>query len=119
MKLFRDLPLPLSLESVFLVANASSVLFISSQVLAHVMASGFKPVRDPETSFVLVEFETPIFMAVLIPPDAMVLSIRANGVDSHFFRCGLTTLVPDGFFRNNFSLAVDFCKRSSAQKLSA
>ena len=39
LKVFLDLPPPLSLESVFLVANASNVLFIISQVLAHVMAS--------------------------------------------------------------------------------
>ena len=41
LKVFLDLLLPLSLESVFLVAKkASSVLFIISQVLAHVIASG-------------------------------------------------------------------------------
>ena len=40
LKVFLDLLLPLSLESVFLVAKASIVLFIISQVLAHVMASG-------------------------------------------------------------------------------
>ena len=40
LKVFLDLPPHLSLESVFLVANASNILFIISQVLAHVMASG-------------------------------------------------------------------------------
>ena len=40
LKVFLDLPPPLSHDSVFLVANASSVLFIISQVFAHVMASG-------------------------------------------------------------------------------
>ena len=40
LKVFLDLPPHLSLESVFLVANASNILFIVSQVLAHVMASG-------------------------------------------------------------------------------
>ena len=40
LKVFLDLLLPLSLESVFLVAKASSVLFIISQLLAHAMASG-------------------------------------------------------------------------------
>ena len=39
-KFFLDLPPPLSLESVFLVANALSVLFVICQVLAHLMASG-------------------------------------------------------------------------------
>ena len=53
LKVFRDLLLPLSLESVNLVANASSVLFIISQVLAHVMASGWTPVCDPESSLSL------------------------------------------------------------------
>ena len=42
---FLDLPLLLSHESVFLVANASSVLFINSQVLAHAMASGHQVVH--------------------------------------------------------------------------
>ena len=40
LKVFLDFQPPLSLDSVFLVANASNVLFIISQVLAHVMASG-------------------------------------------------------------------------------
>ena len=40
LKVFMDLAPPLSLKSVFLVAIASSVLFIISQVLAHVMAQG-------------------------------------------------------------------------------
>ena len=38
LKVFLDLPPPLSLESVFLVVNASSVMFIISQLLAHVNA---------------------------------------------------------------------------------
>ena len=37
---FLYLPPPLSLDSVLLVVNASSVLFIISQVFAYVMASG-------------------------------------------------------------------------------
>ena len=41
LKVFLDVPPPLSRDdSVPLVANASSVLFILSQVLVHVMASG-------------------------------------------------------------------------------
>ena len=59
LKVFGDLPLPPSLASVFLVANASRVLFIISQVLSHVMASSGTPVCDPESSDVLVEFEAP------------------------------------------------------------
>ena len=59
LKVFRDLPLPLSLESEFFVANASSVLFTISQLLAHVMACGGTPVCDPESSDVLIEFEAP------------------------------------------------------------
>ena len=37
---YLDLPSPLSLYSVLLVANASSVLFIISQLFTHLMASG-------------------------------------------------------------------------------
>ena len=82
LKVFRDLPLPLLLESVFLAANASSVLFITCQVLAHVLASDCTPVCDPESSDVLVELEALTFLAVLVPPDAIVLSNRINGVHS-------------------------------------
>ena len=126
LKVFQDLPLPLSLESVFLVANASRVMFIISQVLAHVMASGCLTVFDPESSVVLAVFETPNFIAVHIPPDAIVLSVCTNGVDSRFFRCGSTksTLVSDGFSTTNLSWANEFLKRASsldcmAQDLSA
>ena len=57
LKVFLDLPLPLSFESVFLVANASSVLFIISQVVAHVMASGATFVFLLESSGVLRFYE--------------------------------------------------------------
>ena len=57
LKVFLDLPLPLSIEFVFLVANASSVLFIICQVLAHVMTSGGTPTCVLESSGVVVEFE--------------------------------------------------------------
>ena len=59
LKVFLDLPLPLSLEFVFLVSNASSVLFIISQVLAHVMASGVTLVCVHESPGAFVEFEVP------------------------------------------------------------
>ena len=115
LKDFRDLPLPLLLESVFLAANASSVLFITCQVLAHVLASDCTPVCDPESSDVLVELEALTFLAVLVPPDAFVLSNRINGVHSRCFRCGSTksTLDPDGFPTTNLSWAMEFLKSTS------
>ena len=68
LKVFLGLPLPLSLDSVFFVANASSVLFIISQVLAHVMASGATLVLVLESSRAFVVFEVLIFLMVLDPP---------------------------------------------------
>ena len=47
LKVFLDFPPPLSLDSVFLLANASNVLYIISQVFAHVMTSGFILVCGP------------------------------------------------------------------------
>ena len=97
-----------------------------SQELAHVMASGCTPVFSPESSVVLAVIETPVFMAVLIASGVRVLSVRANGVDSCFFRCGSakSTLVPDGFSTTELSWANEFLKRESsfdcmAQELSA
>ena len=90
LKVFRDSPPLLSLESVFLVANASSVLFIISHVLPYVMASGSTTACNPESSDFLVEFESPSFIRAIVSPDAIVLSIRANGVGSRFLRCGST-----------------------------
>ena len=66
------------------MANASSVVFIISQVLAHVMASGVILVCVLETLGILVEFEASPLVAVLVIPDPMLLSIRGNGVDSCF-----------------------------------
>ena len=45
----------------------------------------------------------------------MLLSIRGNGVDSRFFRCGSTksTLVPGGLSSANLSWAVEFLKSES------
>ena len=99
----------------FLVANTSNLFFIIYQVLAHVMASGGRPACVLESSDVLVELEAPPFIAVLVAPDAMVLSIRGNGVDSRFFRCGSTksTLVPDGFSASSLSWVMEFLKSTS------
>ena len=126
LKSFLDLPLPLSLESVFLVANASSVLFIISQVLAHVMASGATLVFVLESSGVFVVFEVPPFMMVLDPPAHELVAIRGNAVDSRLFRCGSmkSSLVPCGLSATSLSCAVEFLKRAysldcMAQELSA
>ena len=67
LKVFLDLPLPLSLKSVLLFANASSVLFIISQVLVHVMALGVTLVCVLESPGAIVEFEVPPFVVVLEP----------------------------------------------------
>ena len=85
LKVFRDFPLSVSLEYVFLVENDTSVLFIISQVVAHIMASGCTLVCDPESSDSIVEFEVSTFMVVLVSLDAMLLSIRVHGVHSRFF----------------------------------
>ena len=83
LKVFLDLPPPLPLESIFLVANASSVLFIIYQVLAHVMVSGPTLVPVVKSTGPLVEFEVPPFIIVLPPPPAPALAaLRGNGVDS-------------------------------------
>ena len=68
-----------------------------------------------ESSVVLVEFEAPPFIAVLVPPDPMLLSIRGNGADSRFFRCGSTksTLVTGGLSATNLSWAIEFLKSAS------
>ena len=58
-KVFLCLPPSLSLNAVFLLANASSVLFIISQVFAHVMASGVTLVFVLESLGILAEFGTP------------------------------------------------------------
>ena len=65
LNVFLDLPPPLSLESMFLVANAYSVLFIISQVLAYVMASGPTLVLVVESPGPFVEFEVPPFIIIL------------------------------------------------------
>ena len=68
LKVFLDLLLPLSLELVFLVAKASSVLFIISQVLAHVMTSGPTLLRVVESPGPPVVFAVPLFIIALPPP---------------------------------------------------
>ena len=67
-RFFRDLPPSLSIDSVFLVANASSVLFIIYQVCAQVMASSVTPECALDSLGILVEFATPPFVAVLVIP---------------------------------------------------
>ena len=69
LKVFLDLPPPLSLESVFLVVNASNVLFIISQVLAHVMASGPALLLVMEFPGPFVVVEVPLLIIVLAPLD--------------------------------------------------
>ena len=77
LKVSLDLPLPLPLKSVFLVANASSVLFIISQVLAHVMASGATLACVLDSPGAFVEFEVPPFIMVL---DPLLLCSLQSGV---------------------------------------
>ena len=115
LKVFLDLTLPLSLESVFIVAKASSVLFIISQLVAHVMASVATLVCVLESPGAFVEFEVP-FIMVLEPPAPMLVAIRGNSVDSRLFRCGSvkSTLVPYGLSATSLSCAIEFLKRSSS-----
>ena len=75
LKVFLDLPPPLSLDSVFLVANASSVLFIISQLFVQFMASGATLECALVSLCILVEFYTPPFVAVSVNPDPMLLWI--------------------------------------------
>ena len=84
LKDFLDLPPPLSLDSFFLVANASNVLFIISQVFAHVMASGVTLVWASDFLGILVEFDSRPVAAVPVILDHMLFVIRGNGVDSCF-----------------------------------
>ena len=116
LKVFLDLPLPLSLESVFLVANASSVLFIIDKMLAHIMASGAILVFVLEPSVAFVVFDVPPFMMVLDLPVPTLVAIRGNGVESRFFRCGSmkSTLVPCGLPATSLSYAVEFLKMASS-----
>ena len=65
LKVFLDLPPPLSLESVFFVAKASSVLFIIYQVLHSCVH------LNPLVSS--VELEASPFVAGLVIPDPMLL----------------------------------------------
>ena len=65
LKVFLVLPLPLSLDSVFLVANASAPYSSFSKVLDHVMASCVTLVRALVSLVILVEFDIPVFVAVL------------------------------------------------------
>ena len=82
LKDFLDLPPPQSLDSVFLVANASIILFIISQIFAPVMESGVTLVCAPQTLGVLVEFGIPLFFRHFVIADTNLLRIWGNGVDS-------------------------------------
>ena len=66
LNVFLDLPSPLSLDSLLLVANASSVLFIISQVFAYVMASGATLEFAFDSLGTLVEFDVPLLLLSLL-----------------------------------------------------
>ena len=70
LKVFLGLPPPLTFESVILVAKASSVPFIFSQVIAHVMTSGPTLLFVVESPGPLSVFAFPLFLIFLkqIPP---------------------------------------------------
>ena len=95
-----------------LVANASNVLFVFSQVLAHVVASG-------PTLVLLVEspghFGSTLHNC-LGPPGPMPAAPRGNGVDSRLFRCGSikSTLLTCVLSVGSVSCAVEFLKRASS-----
>ena len=98
LNVFLDFPSLLSLELVFLVAKASRVLFIISQVFAHVIASGPALLLAVESPGPVVVLDIPFFMIVLAAVGAMltVSRVEGNGVDCRLFLCGSTksTLVP-------------------------
>ena len=75
LKVFLLLPHPLLLDSVFYVANASSVLLIIPQVLANVMASGVMLACTPISFVIFVELDIPAFVAVLFTPYAVLILI--------------------------------------------
>ena len=128
LKIFLDFPSLLSLESVFLVAKASKVLFIISQVLAHVMASGPALLLAVESPGPLVVFDVPFFIIVLAAVDAMLTAsrVKGNGVDCRLFLCGSTksTQLPCVRSAAGLSCEVEFLKIAFdfaciAQELSA
>ena len=108
LKVFLDLPPPFSHESLFLVANASNVLFIVSQVLAYVMASGPTLLLVVKSPGPFVVFEVPLFIIVLPPPPPW-------SYDSRLFRCGSTksTLLPCVRSVTGLSCDVEFLKMAS------
>ena len=75
LKVFLELLPPLSLDSVFLVANASSVLFIICQVFAHVMVSCATLAFMFNYLGTLVDIDTPPFVAVFTVSNPMILCI--------------------------------------------
>ena len=96
LKVFLDLSPPLSFDYVLLVANASGVLFIISQVLAYIMASDSTLTGALDSLVALVEFDVLPFDDGFTVPKPMVLCNCSNGVDSCFLWCGsaMSTLVP-------------------------
>ena len=91
LKVFLDLPSSLSFESVFLVANASNVLFIISQVLAHVVASCPTLLLVVESPGPLVVFQVPLFIIVLAP---LVLCSLHPGVTVTLLTPACSVVVP-------------------------
>ena len=78
--------------------------------------AGGTPVCALVSQGVFVEFEAPPFIAALVTPDPMLLSIRGNGVDLLFLRCGSTklTLVPGCLYITDFSWAIE-CSQECIQ----
>ena len=76
---------------------------------------GLPPACVLVSSGILVQCEAPPFIADRVPPDAMVLSIRGNGVDFCFFRCVSTksTLNPDTLSATNLSWVIEILKSTS------
>ena len=71
-------------------------MFIISQVIAHVRASGATSVFVLESPRTFVECEVPLFMMVSETPAPILAAFRGYDVDSRLFRCGSikSTLVP-------------------------
>ena len=117
LNVFLDFPSLLSLESVFLVAKASRVLLIISQVLAHVMASGPALLLAVESPGPTIVFDAPFFIIVLAAVGAMLTAsrVKGNGVDYRLFLCGSTksTLVPCVRSAAGLSCEVEFLKIAS------
>ena len=111
LKVFLDLPPHLLLESLFLVAKASSVLFIISQSWHPVprYCSSWNPLDHSS----YLQFHSSLLSCP--PPPGTVLAtsrVGGNGVDSCLFRCGSTksTLLPCARFVTRLSCVIEFLK---------